>query len=427
MAKPKLLWVSDNPYLNFVGQSIVGRQVMDRLSDKYQIFVHGYTEVKHKQHHVGYELPYPVFTAERLDDDALKRTVARVKPDVLLFSHDTFLFGCAEELRKENPSMRIVGWMTIDGDPLPMAYRLVLSYLDCIISPTHWGKKVIKDQFYDLPVHVVPYGIDHKIWQPRADRAKLIEELREEKLEFSPYLTEKISKPETFVGIFWGHNQGKKNVGGIINSWLDADLPEQSTHLLMLLHSRKQKYGKLEYLADYDYRQKSLSNLTKMTVLEGSYQDATMAKFVQLANTLIFPSIGEGFGMPVLEGMAAGLVPITTNYAGVTDFCKMDQNALLVGGELVFGELGVRRLMVNHNHLAKTIKTAHKLHSEPDLKVPVVTGGQPSEYPSWNELSANAVETAKSYSWDRTAQEIDDILQQILKPDFQVAYAHSTI
>lgn len=427
MSKPKLLWVSDNPYLNFVGQSIVGRQVMTRLSGKYEIYVHGFTEVKHHQHHIGYELPYPVITAQRLDDEALKKSCAKIKPDVLLFSHDAFLFGCAEEIRKENPEMKIVGWVTIDGDPIPMAYRLVLSYMDCIISPTHWGKKVIKDQFYDLPVHVVPYAVDHEIWKPRSDKAQIIEELRKEGLEFSPYMTEKIAKPETFVGIFWGHNQGKKNIGGIINCWLDADLPEENSHLLMLIHSRKNNYGKLEYLGDYDYRQNSLTNLTRMTVLEGSYQDPTMARFVQLADTVIFPSIGEGFGLPVLEGMAAGLVPITTNYAGVTDFCKMDENSLLIGGELSYGELGVRRLMMNANHLTKTIKSAYKLHGEPDKRIPMIVGGKPTEHLSWNELSANAVQTASGYNWDKTAQQIDDILRRILKPDFQVAYAHSTL
>ena len=427
MSKPKLLWVSDNPYLNFVGQSIVGRQVLTRLTDKYEIYVHGFTEVKHAQHHIGHQLPFPVITAERLDDDALKKTCEQIKPDVLVFSHDTFLFGGIEEIRKSFPAMKIVGWLTIDGEPLPMAYRQVLSNMDSIVTPTHWGKEVIANQFFDLPVHVVPYGVDHNIWKPRDDRRAIIEELRSIRLYFAPYLTEKISKPETFVGIFWGHNQGKKNIGNIIHSWIDADLPADQSHLILVLHSRKQNFGKLSYLADFDYRQIAMEHQDRLSVLEGSYVDETMVKLVQLANTVVFPSIGEGFGMPLIEGMATGLVPITTNYAGVTDFCIMDHNALMVGGELIYGDMGVRRIAASQKHLTKTIQSAFALHQEPDRRMPLVVDNKPSEYPSWNDLRQNAIAQASKYTWDESANGLHTILQHVLKPDFQAAYVHSSI
>jgi len=56
----------------------------------------------------------------------------------------------------------------------------------------------------------------------------------------------------------------------------------------------------------------------------GFLSDSQLLKLYQRGDCILEVSRGEGFGMPPLEAMATGAVPVVTNYSGMVDFVTPD-------------------------------------------------------------------------------------------------------
>jgi glycosyltransferase involved in cell wall biosynthesis len=405
------------------------------LHEKYDVSVFGYSEINDQRLTIGETLPYPIYTGKRYDDSGLVKAIERINPDVVLLSHDAFLYGCLPEIRVKFPKVKIVGWFTIDGHPIPSGYRNILLACDALVSPTEYGKNVIQKQFVDIPVFTVPYAVDGDLFGVESDRKKLISNLKDGRFRFNDNFEEKMKRDDVFVGIFWGHNQSKKNLSSIFESWVSANLPVEKSHLLMVTHSVQANRGALRYLGDYDYGDYVMQYSDRIQVVEGTFLDKYMASLVKLANILIFPSIGEGFGMPLLEAMSCGIVPITTDYAGATDFCRHGFNSLLIGGELLTGELGVKRLAASTRSLTDSIKWLYRSFNEkdaiymlPDLVSPDdMSRSKPVSASCWSFMSSNAKVTAKKFTWNRTVMELDKIIQSVVDERFKRSLVHTEI
>lgn len=71
------------------------------------------------------------------------------------------------------------------------------------------------------------------------------------------------------------------------------------------------------------------SGMGNVRVFMESLSKEHLAELYRSHDVFLFPSRSEGFGIPVLEALACGLLPIVTNYGGYLDFCNA-KNALLV-------------------------------------------------------------------------------------------------
>lgn len=144
-------------------------------------------------------------------------------------------------------------------------------------------------------------------------------------LDTSPLTEDEISRKLRYYNLergkyvlFVGAMEPKKNLRRLINAWLsmDCDLPlalvgkrawlweEELRVLYTKEHTRtykrmlKQKFRLLEYVPNAD--------------LSAIYQGA---------QCLVFPSLYEGFGLPVLEAMSAGCPVITSSVASLPEVC----------------------------------------------------------------------------------------------------------
>jgi glycosyltransferase involved in cell wall biosynthesis len=99
------------------------------------------------------------------------------------------------------------------------------------------------------------------------------------------------------------------------------------------------------------------------------------------ASALVYPSIAEGFGMPVLEAMSVG-VPVVTGLAPATSE---------LGGDAI--------LPIDHDEPVRSIATAlRRLRTEPGLAA---------------DLSAKGRCRAGEFSWSRTAERYAALYRQV--------------
>jgi len=134
-------------------------------------------------------------------------------------------------------------------------------------------------------VVVIPNGVDHNIYRPLADSERADADLLVENLGVSgPYL------------LHIGGNAKRKNVGSLIATYRLLRERYEIDHSLVLVGSEL-----TAELADIAGRYSADIHCL-------GYLSRTEAVAVlQRAHALIFPSLYEGFGLPIIEAMACGV------------------------------------------------------------------------------------------------------------------------
>ncbi len=112
----------------------------------------------------------------------------------------------------------------------------------------------------------------------------------------------------------------------------------------------------------------------------GFVPDEDLAALYQSAVALVFPSLYEGFGIPLLEAMASGCPVITTNWGAMKEVC------------------GDAAILVDSRKPEEIAAAVERLFDTPELR---------------EELIARGRERAKQFTWERTARETLAILEDV--------------
>ena len=112
----------------------------------------------------------------------------------------------------------------------------------------------------------------------------------------------------------------------------------------------------------------------KDLLLLNTVEDEEIPKLYHAADSLLFPSVKEGWGLVVLEAMASGLPVLTSDIPVFKEYLQHRKNAIMVNAE-------------DESSIASGIET---LAIDMKLK---------------QQLSSSGPKTAKLYSWERTGEE----------------------
>ncbi|HET9886046.1 MAG TPA: flippase-like domain-containing protein [bacterium] len=173
---------------------------------------------------------------------------------------------------------------------------------------------------------------------------------------------EKFGLPESFilhVGLVWG----AKNFA-IFPQVLERINRE---HPMVLAHAGGNRPGHLR---------KGAAKTNSIREL-GFVTEDDLAALYQSAVALVFPSLYEGFGIPLLEAMASGCPVVSTNWGAMKEVCG--DAALLVDSR-------------NPDEIANAVK---RILTEPALREDLINKGYAR---------------ARNFSWEKTARETLDVL-----------------
>jgi glycosyltransferase involved in cell wall biosynthesis len=123
-------------------------------------------------------------------------------------------------------------------------------------------------------------------------------------------------------------------------------------------------------------------SLGERVILLGHIDDAQLARLYQAASVFLFPSLEEGFGIPVLEAMAGGVPVVTSNVSSMPE----------VGGEAA--------LYVDPHDPTDIAHKVVQAIENPALRASLVQKG---------------LARAKEFTWRRTAEATLAVYDEVLK------------
>jgi glycosyltransferase involved in cell wall biosynthesis len=158
-----------------------------------------------------------------------------------------------------------------------------------------------------------------------------------------------------------GTLEPRKNLPRLVASYAALPRALQDAHQLVVVGASGWQTG--ETLA-------ALRSLGDRCVMLGHVSDGALAELYRRCAAFCYPSLGEGFGLPVLEAMAAGAAVITSNMSSLPE----------VGGDAVE--------YVNPASVTSIEAGLERVLSSPDRRA---------------ELAGRARVRATEFSWARTA------------------------
>jgi glycosyltransferase involved in cell wall biosynthesis len=174
---------------------------------------------------------------------------------------------------------------------------------------------------------------------------------------------ERYGLPESYL-LFTGTLEPRKNITGLLKAYGKS----RSRERLKLVIT-----GKKGWLYDEIFETVKRLNLRERVVFTDFVDDDDLPSIYSMAKVFVYPSLYEGFGLPVLEAMACGVPVITSAVPSHREFSG--EAAILVDPHNVKG-------------LAKTIDE-------------VVFGTEDN----YMRLSRASVARAARFTWERTAQQ----------------------
>lgn len=227
-----------------------------------------------------------------------------------------------------------------------------------ILAVSEFTKQSLVERWQIDPANitVTPLGVDHHRYHPNLS----VDDLRD--------VRNRYGLPGEFV-LYLGTIEPRKNLLRILEAF------EQLSGDASLVIAGKWGWKYQEIVRRIN------TSLKKRNILVLGYvAEDDKPHLIKLASAFVWPSLYEGFGLPVLEAMAVGTPVITSHVTSIPEV------------------VGDAAIMVDPYHAEYIAEAMHKLLTEPSLH---------------HLYSRKGMERAKRFHWDHTCSATLDALEKL--------------
>ncbi len=184
----------------------------------------------------------------------------------------------------KTPEEKIIYRTMFEADKIPQEWIKEANKARGIIVPSQWCKKVFVQSGVTVPIEIVPDGVDEfEVFNPPLDKFTFLH------YDFTSF----------------AHRKGGDLV---LSVFLQLFGNNEKTQLIL-----KGRDHKIEPVKPYP----------NVRYIFANYPRYKMIELFKNVHCFVFPSRGEGFGLPPLEAMAHGVPTIVTNAHSTAEFAHL--------------------------------------------------------------------------------------------------------
>lgn len=373
----KLLWMSDTPTA-FTGFATVTRELLGRLAvlGNYQVACVGW----------GYDgwpydrqaFPYDIYPASmaQFGRDTLARAIQEFQPDIFICLGDLWMIEWIAGIPNQEQFKSLI-YFPIDGEPLHPWWRTFLRQVDLPITYSHYAQGLVERTFPEIRTKMIYHGVDTDVFRP-LDKVALKQTL---------HLQDK------FVVGCVSRNQPRKHLPILIKAF--ARFCEDKEDALLYLHTNPEDVGWdiIDLLQRYNLMSRTC--ISKHASVSAGVAKEKLNEFYNLFDVMALPSSGEGFGLPLLEAMAAGVPVITTDYSAGAELVKGRGELIQVKTFLTTGRYNVEMVIPDTDDLVAKLNL---LYEDADLR---------------QTYRERGLAFARTLSWEHIVSAWDELLVKV--------------
>ena len=239
-------------------------------------------------------------------------------------------------------------------------YRYAAEKSDLIITISESAKSDIIKHFNvsEEKIKIVTRGIDLQKYSHKYSKSEL-ENIRK-----------KYNLPQNYI-LYLGTIEPRKNIERIVKSFKRYKQEINDDLKLVIVGKKGWKYDNI---------MKLIESMGTDIIITGYIDEEDKVPIYKLSQIFVFPSLYEGFGMPILEAMASGTPVITSNISSMPE---------------VAGNAGILVDPFDENEIFGAYK---KILSDEKLK---------------KEMVQRGLEQAKKFEWKKSVEILEKIYEEI--------------
>lgn len=206
---------------------------------------------------------------------------------------------CGGELFYKNTGRYKIGYTMLESDGIPTEWGKLCNQMNEVWVPSQFNYETFRSSGVRIPIYIMPLGTNPTFFNPDIPGKRYSEKF-------------------TFLSVFqWSE---RKNPQILIKAFLEAFQNQHDVVLVLKTNG---------YITDIDIHQEirkmGFHNVeSKIIIDDRRLPEYLMGCVYRSADCFVFPTGGEGWGMPILEAMACGLPTIATNWSGHTEFFNQE-------------------------------------------------------------------------------------------------------
>ena len=201
---------------------------------------------------------------------------------------------------------RNIQWVVFESTRIPATIRPALQGADQVWVPSAWGHSVLTAHGINADrIRIMPEGVDGTRFHAHGRRPR------------------STARPFRFLTV--GKYEQRKGIDPTIEAFAQVYANQAQAELVIKSNyftNHREKHSELQgKIADL--------GLNNVTLLWGEMTEPQLADLYRACDVFVLPTCAEGWGLPLIEAVAAGLPIITIMYSGHTEFLQHVSDSVL--------------------------------------------------------------------------------------------------